>query len=169
MLSSTFRPVARSAARAARQYSSQAQQHSGASLKFAAAAAAGLAAGGYAVYVREPTRNENLRDYIPKNHDNSVRESVLDQNSLKVPLHKRTCKLAHLRDLRYLVRLRLTSVFQKAPAQQESAQEVVKQKVKQAEKEEGPQGAFNEETGEINWDCPVRPGKLSCRALSTCG
>lgn len=138
MLSSTFRPIARSAVRSIRQLSSQAQQgaaHSGSSLRYAAVAASALAAGGYAVYVREPTRNDNLRDWIPKDHNQSVRESVLDQNSLKVPLHKRT-----------------------SPAQQESAQEVVKQKAKQADEEAGPQGAFNEETGEINWDCPCLGG-----------
>jgi len=32
----------------------------------------------------------------------------------------------------------------------------MKAKEEQAEAESGSQGAFNEETGEINWDCPVR-------------
>lgn len=36
------------------------------------------------------------------------------------------------------------------------APSIVQKKSVEAESEKGPEGAFNEETGEINWDCPVR-------------
>ncbi len=34
--------------------------------------------------------------------------------------------------------------------------EIIEEKKAEAEETSGSQGAFNEETGEINWDCPVR-------------
>jgi hypothetical protein len=37
----------------------------------------------------------------------------------------------------------------------EAAPELLQEKEKEATEESGSQGAFNEETGEINWDCPV--------------
>lgn len=41
----------------------------------------------------------------------------------------------------------------------------MKSKEEEANAESGSQGAFNEETGEINWDCPVRFGFLHTSLL----
>ena len=57
---------------------------------------------------------------------------------------------------------------------------LVRDKAEEAKEEEGPQGAYNEETGEINWDCPVSgvgswllrcgcPAALVCRYLERRG
>jgi hypothetical protein len=47
----------------------------------------------------------------------------------------------------------------KKPAgeKKEATPSLVQDKLDEAEADKGPQGAFNEETGEINWDCPVCP------------
>ncbi|GFZ49459.1 Mitochondrial import inner membrane translocase TIM40 [Saitozyma sp. JCM 24511] len=130
---SSIRPIARSTFSAARRYSTRAPSASASArstwTRNAVVGAGTLAVGGWALAQRDHVRN----DAAP------VRESVLDQKTLKEPIHSRDpSKNAN------------------------AAMELVEDKA--AEAEETPsssgsnEGAFNEETGEINWDCPCLGG-----------
>ncbi|WVR07476.1 hypothetical protein IAU60_004518 [Kwoniella sp. DSM 27419] len=75
---------------------------------------------------------------VPRTPD--VTQSVLDQPSLKAPLHKRET---------------VTKANESSPNTGNAAKVI---EDKSAEASQPAQGAFNEETGEINWDCPCLGG-----------
>ncbi|OCF42741.1 hypothetical protein I317_03472 [Kwoniella heveanensis CBS 569] len=77
---------------------------------------------------------------VPRTPD--VTQSVLDQPSLKAPVHKRETA---------------TKAAESTPAPGSSdAAHLIEDKSSEAANPS--QGAFNEETGEINWDCPCLGG-----------
>ncbi|WVQ81992.1 hypothetical protein IAT38_004119 [Cryptococcus sp. DSM 104549] len=91
-------------------------------------------------------------------NDSRVRESVLDQPSLKEPIHRREEGEEVLKDSAVETK---TEVQSEAPA--DEATKLLEDKEAQAA--EPAQGAFNPETGEINWDCPCLGGM----ATGPCG
>ncbi|WVF72730.1 hypothetical protein IAT40_007548 [Kwoniella sp. CBS 6097] len=75
---------------------------------------------------------------VPRTPD--VTQSVLDQPSLKAPVHKRETA---------------TKAAETTPESSDAAHLI---EDKSSEAANPSQGAFNEETGEINWDCPCLGG-----------
>lgn len=149
MLTSTFRPIARQALRAqTRAYSSQ-RSTSSPMVRNLILGGSALATVTYVLSQRQQVRLEGLSKGVP-------RESVLDSHSLKEPIHRRDgtyCLLASLVPLR---REGLADGLCEGGEKKSSeAPSVVQAKSVEAEETKGAEGAFNEETGEINWDCPV--------------
>ena len=94
-----------------------------------------------------------------------VRKSVLDQDSLKEPLHRRGRGFFLFETVKAVGSPTASSGATPSPAEKKGASNLpLEDKVPKvpetieakAEEAKAPaQTAFNEETGEINWDCPV--------------
>ncbi|WVQ68239.1 uncharacterized protein L199_006446 [Kwoniella botswanensis] len=113
-------------------------------------------------------------------NDDRVRESVLDQGSLKKNVHKReaadaSSSSSNTDTIKKAAAEKVGEVKEKAvektqevkdevtkatssssPIDENAAAHVVEEKSTEAA--QPSQGAFNEETGEINWDCPCLGG-----------
>lgn len=168
MFKSTLRPLARAGA-GARAYSTSRPATSSMARNVILGGSA-LATVSYLVSQRQAVRldSESKSKNVP-------RESVLDSSSLKEPIHRRdgqySCPAPALSfPLPLLVYGGSIANWSGGEKARSDAPSVVQQKTVEAEEsQQGPQGAFNEETGEINWDCPVRPvpSSLLCFACAT--
>jgi len=150
MFGPTLRPALRPLTRVARQFSTEPLRPSSSrGTRTAAITSLTLLVGGVAYSASSRTLRADSR----------FRESVLDQPSLKENIHPRpgwfTPTLYRTCD--WVADERIVAAEGKAVVEE-----------KQHEAESSQQGAFNEETGEINWDCPVRrpPSHLFHLSLS---
>lgn len=170
MFSSTLRPIARTALRNvnanARSYSSSASRStSGPMIRNLVLGGSALATISYLVSQRGEVR---LDSKVP-------RESVLDGHTLKEPIHRRDGMSPHFFQDHCSTSVNpagaagrfavcLCAVTSETGAdliggekEKSETPKIVQSKSTEAEETKGPEGAFNEETGEINWDCPVCP------------
>ena len=110
----------------------------------------------------------DARDGLPDVLRNkNVKESVLDQPSLKEDIHKRHGESHQSSCHPNVPVLACVGFIDKRALLVESevkaTPRVVEGKAEEASEE--AQGAFNEETGEINWDCPVSSRSLICSRI----
>ncbi|ORX38557.1 hypothetical protein BD324DRAFT_621356 [Kockovaella imperatae] len=109
---------------------------------------AGLGAGAY--YFSQQGRGVIIKYLPPYDLPSSPDHSVLAKGSLKEPgIHSRSGPSEAAKSVHPV----LKQSSESAPAQAPSAM-----KEKLAEASDPSEGAFNEETGEINWDCPCLGG-----------
>ncbi|ORY35462.1 hypothetical protein BCR39DRAFT_509853 [Naematelia encephala] len=151
-------PLARSASASARLYSTRATTSTSTTRRFALASIAVLA--GTAAYA--VARPSALAESYPK--------AAYDEPSLKENIHKKKDRLKtsnrrrkeeHSYSTEWISHIRMSkielilSIAEEASVAKKTPQIV---KEKEEESSDASQGAFNEETGEINWECPCLGG-----------